>query len=140
MLQALTPHDIGEPARELLQELFKREEQIDRTRKFTWKTRLDITFMDYSVFAVFESGRDPTDRTKLEAYLRESWDNFTTEKAIERTDLDLDMNEMYMEFVKMYPFRILNSFEYLPRGSTPERRGRNRRAVFQESDTVSYYN
>ena len=132
--------EIGSTGIEVLSVFLKREAQFDRTKKFTWKTSMDDTYVDYSVFAVIECGREASDRMALQRYLCERWEHHVTEKALQELNIDQDMDELYREFVKKYPFRIRYDFEYLARGEEPVRRGRNRHLEFQESGTVSVEN
>ena len=126
---------------EVLTEMLRRRgQQFDRTKKFTWKTAIDSTYSDYSVFAVFEVGRSQSERVAVQKEMRQTWDTFMTNKTIQMMDLDPNIDDLYREFVGMFPFRIRNDFTYVPRNLTPTLRTRNRRAEYQESDTVIVYN
>ena len=138
-LQALATTDLNQMPWEVLTEMLRRRgQQFDRTKKFTWKTAIDSTYSDYSVFAVFEIGRTQSERVVVQNDMRQNWQTFMTNKTIEMMDLDLDIDALYREFVTKYPFRIKNDFSYVARNETPTIRTRNRRAEFTESDTVIF--
>ena len=140
-MQALSSSDLNQMPWEVLTEMLRRRgQQFDRTKKFTWKTAIDASYSDYSVFAVFEIGRSQSERVAVQNEMRQTWQTFMTNKTIEMMDLDLNIDELYREFVRMFPFRVRNDFTYVPRDVTPTLRTRNRRAEYQESDTVIVYN
>lgn len=128
---------LGDPALKQLREALDAPgHQFDRTKKYLWETTHDNASHEYSVFAIFEAGRSKSEREQLAKDMRNRWETVIAVWASQNS-MGMEKDEAYEKFMKLYPFRIRADFVYKERTGTPQRRGRNRNAAYQESDTVS---